>query len=47
MVLSGGDFGIFLEDPIAVGFFIAAALIMIGALLAEWRAAKLRKASPA
>jgi len=47
MVLSGGDFGIFLEDPIALGFFLAAALIMIGALLAEWRAAKARKAIPA
>jgi putative tricarboxylic transport membrane protein len=46
LVLSGGDFGIFLEDPIAIGFFIVAALIMIGALLTEWRAARARKASP-
>jgi putative tricarboxylic transport membrane protein len=47
LVLSGGDLGIFLEDPIAIGFFIAAALIMAGALLAEWRAARVRKAVPA
>jgi putative tricarboxylic transport membrane protein len=47
LVLSGGDLGIFLEDPIAVGFFIVAALIMMGALLTEWRAARARKASPA
>ncbi len=44
LVLSGGDLGIFLEDPIAIGFFIAAALIMAGALLAEWRASRVRKA---
>ena len=45
LVLSGGDYHIFFEDPIAVGFFIVAALIMAGALLAEWRAARARKAS--
>jgi putative tricarboxylic transport membrane protein len=47
LVLSGGDLGIFLEDPIAIGFLIAAVLIMAGALLAEWRAARVRKAVPA
>jgi putative tricarboxylic transport membrane protein len=45
LVLSGGDYGIFFQDPIAVAFFILAALIMIGALLAEWRGARKRKAS--
>jgi putative tricarboxylic transport membrane protein len=45
LVLSGGDLGIFFEDPIAIGFFIVAAIIMIGALYAEWRAAQLRKVS--
>ncbi len=48
LVLSGGDFHIFLEDPIAVGFFIVAALIMFVALFTEWRGARAaRKASPA
>jgi putative tricarboxylic transport membrane protein len=47
MVLSDGDFGIFLEDPIAIGFFVVAALIMAGALLTEWRASRARKAIPA
>ena len=47
LVLSGGDFNIFFQDPIAVAFFILAALILAGALLSEWRAAKARKASPA
>jgi putative tricarboxylic transport membrane protein len=45
LVLSGGDFGIFLEDPIAIGFFVLAAIIMIGSLVNEWRAAQARKAS--
>src|SRR5882757_6205141 len=45
LVLSGGDFDIFFQDPIAVGFFVVAALIMVGALLTEWRAAQAQKAS--
>jgi putative tricarboxylic transport membrane protein len=45
LVLSGGDFGIFLEDPIAIAFFALAAIIMIGSLVNEWRAARARKAS--
>jgi putative tricarboxylic transport membrane protein len=45
LVLSGGDFGIFLEDPIAIAFFTLAAFIMIGSLVNEWRAAQARKAS--
>ena len=45
LVLSGGDFHIFLEDPIAVGFFVVAALIMIVALFTEWRGARARKES--
>ncbi|HEX3487357.1 MAG TPA: tripartite tricarboxylate transporter permease [Micropepsaceae bacterium] len=47
LVLSGGDFDIFFQDPIAVAFFIVAAIIMTGALLTEWRAARARKAIPA
>jgi putative tricarboxylic transport membrane protein len=45
LVLSGGDLGIFLEDPIAIGFFVLAALIMAASLLNEWRAARAGKAS--
>jgi TctA family transporter len=44
-VLSGGDFHIFLEDPIAIAFFVLAAIIMIGSLVNEWRAAQAQKAS--
>ena len=45
LVLSGGDHSIFLEDPIAVGFLIAAALMLSGSLAREWRAAlKARRA---
>ena len=33
LVLSGGDFHIFLEDPIAIAFFVLAAIIMIGSLV--------------
>jgi putative tricarboxylic transport membrane protein len=47
LVLSGGDFDIFFQDPIAVAFFIVAAIIMMGALLTEWRAARARKVIPA
>ncbi len=45
LVLSGGDFRIFLEDPIAIAFFVLAAIIMIGSLVNEWRAAQAQKAS--
>jgi putative tricarboxylic transport membrane protein len=45
LVLSGGDFHIFLEDPIAIAFFVLAAIIMIGSLVNEWRAAQAQKAS--
>jgi putative tricarboxylic transport membrane protein len=42
--LSGGDFTIFLEDPIAILFLVLAAMIIGGSLLNEWRvAAKARK----
>lgn len=48
LVLSGGDPGIFLEDPIAVGFFVLAALIVSASLLNEWRGARrARKGNPA
>jgi putative tricarboxylic transport membrane protein len=39
LVLSGGDISIFFEDPIAVGFFVVAALILAAALGNELRAA--------
>jgi len=44
LVLSGGDIGIFFEDPIAIAFFVLAALIMVGSLLGEWRASRAAKA---
>jgi putative tricarboxylic transport membrane protein len=48
LVLSGGDYSIFFQDPIAVGFFIVAALILGASLLNEWRAAtRARKESVA
>jgi putative tricarboxylic transport membrane protein len=37
LLLSGGDYAIFLEDPIAIGFFILAILIVTGSLVSEWR----------
>jgi putative tricarboxylic transport membrane protein len=45
LVISGGDKGIFLEDPIAVTFLVLAALIMFASLANEWRAARARRAS--
>lgn len=39
LVLSGGDLTIFFEDPIAIGFFVVAALIVAGALVNEFRSA--------
>ena len=48
LVISGGDFGIFLEDPIAIGFFVLAAMIIAGSLVNEWRnMMRARKASMA
>ena len=47
LVLSGGDLGIFLEDPIAVGFLVLAVLIVIASLANELRTARARKASVA
>jgi putative tricarboxylic transport membrane protein len=35
MDLSGGDYGIFLEDPIAVGFLIVAVIFVVGSLARE------------
>jgi len=37
LLLSGGDHGIFLEDPIAVGFLIAAAVFVVWSLVREFR----------
>lgn len=37
LVLSGGDYAIFLEDPIAIAFFILAIVIVTGSLVSEWR----------
>jgi len=37
LLLSGGDYAIFLEDPIAIGFFILAILVVMGSLVSEWR----------
>ena len=44
LALSGGEFSIFLEDPIAIVFLVLAVLIVTASLLNEWRvAAKARK----
>ena len=46
--LSAGDLSIFLEDPVAMVFLVLAVLIVVAALLNEWRlSAKTRKASVA
>jgi putative tricarboxylic transport membrane protein len=37
LLLSGGDHGIFLEDPIAVGFLIAAMVFVVWSLVREFR----------
>ncbi len=48
LVLSGGEFGIFLEDPIAIGFLVLAVVIVVASLANEWRnAARERKAKAA
>jgi hypothetical protein len=42
--LSGGDYAIFLEDRIAIAFFLLAIAITAGSLVGEWRRAnKARK----
>ena len=43
LVLSGGDHSIFLEDPIAVGLLVTAAVFTLGALAREWRDAARRR----
>jgi putative tricarboxylic transport membrane protein len=40
LLLSGGDYAIFLEDRIAIAFFVLAIVITAGALVSEWRRAK-------
>jgi TctA family transporter len=43
-LLSGGDYAIFLEDRIAIAFFLLAIVIMASSLVSEWRrASKTRK----
>ena len=43
LLLSGGDHGIFLEDPIAIGFLIAAAVFVVWSLAREMRDAQMEK----
>src|SRR5918992_2614696 len=43
LLLSGGDHGIFLEDPIAIGFLITAVLFVVGSLIREMRDAQMEK----
>jgi putative tricarboxylic transport membrane protein len=43
LVLSGGDPGIFLEDPIAIVFLSLSVLMVLGALAREWRPKWLRR----
>jgi len=40
LLLSGGDYAIFLEDRIAIAFFVLAIVITAGSLVSEWRRAK-------
>jgi TctA family transporter len=43
-LLSGGDYAIFLEDRLAIAFFVLAIVIAAGSLVGEWRRANtLRK----
>jgi TctA family transporter len=35
--LSGGDYAIFLEDRLAIAFFVLAIVVMAGSLVGEWR----------
>ena len=44
LLLSGGDYAIFLEDRLAIAFFVLAIAITAGSLVGEWRRANaLRK----
>jgi putative tricarboxylic transport membrane protein len=48
LALSGGEFSIFLEDPISIVFLVLAVLIVTASLLNEWRvSARARKESTA
>jgi putative tricarboxylic transport membrane protein len=47
LLLSGGDHGIFLEDPIAVGFLIAAVIFVIWSLVREMRDAQMERTKEA
>ena len=38
LVISGGDHMIFLEDPISLGFLVAAALFIVGSLASTFYA---------
>ena len=42
---NSADVASFLEDPIAIAFFVLAAIIMIGSLVNEWRTAQAQRAS--
>jgi putative tricarboxylic transport membrane protein len=46
LVISGGDNMIFLQDPIAVGFLVVAALILFASLAKEWRSARANRTKP-
>jgi putative tricarboxylic transport membrane protein len=37
LLLSGGDYAIFLEDRLAIAFFVLAIVVMAGSLVGEWR----------
>jgi putative tricarboxylic transport membrane protein len=39
LLLSGGDYAIFLEDRLAITFFVLAIVITAGSLVGEWRRA--------
>jgi putative tricarboxylic transport membrane protein len=40
LLLSDGDYAIFLEDRIAIAFFVVAIIITTVSLVSEWRRAK-------
>jgi TctA family transporter len=43
LLLSGGDYAIFLEDPIAIAFFAVAIAVTAGSLVGEWRRANRKR----
>jgi putative tricarboxylic transport membrane protein len=47
LLLSGGDHAIFLEDPIAIAFFVLAAIITGASLVGEWRRTSRNRKEPA